>query len=674
MDIKRFILALAIVSLFGCAKDSQDPDAGNSFSLNVGNTNCLDNAGAVLQGFFGGTASVADLHGVWGCTQQVLSDFTRYTEGASSDGYTTAELQGFLGKYYFPHGISTASVSTTMKLKAALVGGAPDFVKRSEISRLIQVIGTLDQTTAGLVPVSKILFTDAHLTATDGDWMTAYQKLNEALTQLASIPVQDYAFSDLAALIQAWAAQLSLPSDNFLVKVGTYLPMIGQAKAMLISGSNTTVSSGEWSALFNAIGPIYSYYRMFVRIDRTNLADLLPATRSMWIIQGLVNTLNTAVQRRNGGIPLSEIQTLLTNLQTQGIFPSGFTVAQITSAVQFLLNKVFLASGAATDLVSSGTVAQLQSLVTNWSNYDAALTSGDFSSAADFGAAVKPGGVALMLDSQGRVDFQLRGNGSFHEYSLIYAVVEWIGGKYSSSWPVLQAPFDTAVADFLGMFHTLGWLTATQPSVSTSLMKEANLFVMSSNGDLNLDKAEVFQYAVYVLSSYRASNLLSAASASCNNVDSCITSTWFSNRAALLDNFPNLLSWLGSSTATWTTYSSDVAAVAGSDSWLMQFMVVHFIETYMARFDTDSNQLITVTESLNGFPVFHPILSQILPAQGLAEGDTEPMYTYLFKYGTPPATFGQEIQYFQWKSAQSSWSYNADRLILANILSALDKF
>jgi hypothetical protein len=224
------------------------------------------------------------------------------------------------------------------------------------------------------------------------------------------------------------------------------------------------------------------------------------------------------------------------------------------------------------------------------------------------------------------------------------------------------------------MFHTLGWLTTTQPSISTSLMKEANLFVMSSNGDLKLDKAEAFQYALYALSSYRASAMLTTAAASCNNVDTCITSAWFTNRATLLANFPNLLGWIGSSTATWTTYSGDVATVAGSDSWLMQFMVVHFIETYMARFDSDNSQLINLSESLVAFPVFHPILSQLLPPQGLGETDTEPMYTYLFKYGAPPSGFSQDLQYFEWKGAQSSWAFSADRLILADILSALDKF
>src|ERR1035437_5820764 len=97
----RIGLVLSVLLIVGCAKNSQNPEDGVNFHLAVGDTNCLDGMGAKFEGFFSGLGTEADIHGVWTCTTKILQDFSQYTEGARPDGYTAAEIKGFLNKYYF---------------------------------------------------------------------------------------------------------------------------------------------------------------------------------------------------------------------------------------------------------------------------------------------------------------------------------------------------------------------------------------------------------------------------------------------------------------------------------------------------------------------------------------------------------------------------------------------
>ena len=669
------IVALLLVTV-GCAKNSQDPEAGANFQLAIGATNCLDGMGTKFQGFFAGTGAEADIHSVWTCATKILQDFSQYTEGATPGHYTAAELQGFLNKYYFPAGISNDTIKSTLKLKQLVAGGVGDDVTSGELQSLIQAITVLDAATHDAFPVAKLLFTDADLNAQEADWFAAYTVMSgvvQRLSQLLAQSGQDYAFSDFQLLLQAWAVQLNLPKDHLLFKLAAGVPALASGKAVLIAGSATMVQSTEWQPLLSMLTTGYSYYRMLARLTLPqDPSALLGAARLPWLVEGVIGLLDQGVGRRpNKQIALSEIHDFLTGMQSQGFFPTAFTADQATTALQLFINKIFAAPLAPVDTLTDQTVSQMRSLLRNWTTYDAALVTQDFSNAAEFGASVRPAGIPMSFDGQGRLQLPGGPLGLVHEFSAIYAALEFSAMKWGT-WPLSQTALDTMTSDCLTVLHALNLLTATTATVSKTLMRESNLFVLSSNGDLILDKAEAFQYAVYALSGYRSSRALSAASTSCAGNVSCISSQLYQNRSTLLANFPGLLAWLNSDPSLWAPFNQDLGAIVGTDQWLLQFVVIHYIETFMARFDQDHNQLIDLNESMVAFPVFHPILSILLPQNGLAESDVEPMYTFLFKYGNIPTNLsGGGLSYLFWKNSPGSWAYSSNRQILAGILTSL---
>ncbi len=279
---------------------------------------------------------------------------------------------------------------------------------------------------------------------------------------------------------------------------------------------------------------------------------------------------------------------------------------------------------------------------------------------------LSPGGRALMPYS---------GPAHLHrEFSAVFAAVEWIGQKWGG-WPASQDEFHTAIKDWLDFLHSINLLTDQQDTVYLKLLREANVFLPSSDGDMQLQIVEGFQYGLFALSSYRGSHAMKEFAANCAQDDAdCFRAAWFQNRQILMDGFPRLLQWLNSDPQLWQTYATEIEVAGGAGSYLKQYMVFHYIETFLVLWDKNGDGLIDVPESLTAFQIYHPILGDLLAPIGFGPDDVEPLFTFLFKYGATPFTmFGGSIKYLYWKWHQDAWKYQADRKTLAGVLSELNK-
>lgn len=665
----RIALIFSTLLVAACAKDTQNPEAGASVSLAIGQSDCLKGTADKIQRFFAATGSEAEISSVWTCVSKVLKDFGQYTRGSSPNGYTGAEIQGFLGKYYFEGGLSEEVINSTLTLKRVIAGGDANFLTHSELNDLIQLLGVLNSITHDVFPYTKILFTKAHTSASEADWFRAHEALDQVADRVAQVfagPGQEYQFASLQSLLQSWATQMDLPADHIVVKAKDLVSVLAKGKALLIAGTNTQMRPDEWQPLLATLSKGYSYFRMLDRMGsgEEKLA-ILGSTRLPTLVEGVIGLLDQGVQRRSDKkIPVAEIKEFLVGLKNLDYFPASITAEGAASAIQFLPNKLFAGGQAAPNAVTATTVSEMRKFLTAWKNYD---TNGS----AEFNNATRPGGASLVFDNDGRLVLPSAGSGTFHELSLIFTTIEWLGQQWGT-WPLNQTKFNPIVADCLTILHNLDLLTDFQATVANRLMRESNLFVPSGNGDLILDKAEAFQYAVFALSGYRGSKELELAAASCAGAAPCISALLFEKRNQLLSSFPALLAWLNNDAARWNTFSTNVGLVVGADKWLMQFVVMHYIETYMMRFDANKDQFIDFNESMVGFPVYQPVLGIILPEHGLGAGDVKPMYTFLFRHGTTPDKMsGGKTTYVVWKLFPSSWVYTSDRNILAGILASL---
>jgi hypothetical protein len=660
--------------VIGCSKGSV-PD--NQVHLNYASTACFKGMGQRFQDFFKGGGSATDMHTNWSCMTQVLNDFSRINE---TSVFPQDQLKSFINDHY-DLGLTDATMQSVMKFKQVLVGGSLDAVTKAEINLLVLDLNSLDTISNALAPFTPILFGDANATSTDDQWNKAYMTFAGQLPKLAAMLSSQnlpYAFADLQTFAIALADQFGAANDSFIRKLGKLIPAVGSAKVILISGPNDQMLPKEWMPLLSSVGTSYLTFKSAMRtmdLHPNDVSLALNEPRLFGAVQNIVQILNSAVQARaNKQISFNEIRNLLNQLNDGGMYSTSFTVDQAMFALNFLVVKIFPAPSAALDALDALHMAEMQKFAARWKTVLTAYTQGKASTIPDFAASIQADNWSLNLDDGGRLVVP-PGTASVRlEFPAIYSIMEWFGQKWGPV-PLNQDQFHVAVTDVLSLLHNFGWLASTKDDVYLRLIREANLFMPSSNGNMQLELNEAFQYAVFALSSYRSSHaLILATNKTCGDNDFfCFQNSLFANRATLFSNLPNLNKWLGNDANLFAAYTKDVNTIVGT-SELMEFMIVNYIETFMQRFDANRDGLITISEAETAFKVYGPVLVGMLAENNVPQSDVSPLYAWLFAYGKKPGNdLSDSLHWLWWKENFTSWSCSADRKTLASILAALIK-
>jgi len=399
--------------------------------------------------------------------------------------------------------------------------------------------------------------------------------------------------------------------------------------------------------------------------------------RLQGIAQNLVTMLNSAVQTRDTKqIEFTEINALLKQLEASGYFPKAVTSDQAELAIQFFVTKVFAAPSAATDGLDALHVGEMQKFANRWLQLKTAYRSGDLSSVPELATAIQAPNWNLDLDASGRIQIPPSASTSRHgEFPSMFAVIEWLGQKWGAgAWPLSATAFHSVVTDALTLIHAFNYLAAYEDDVFERLLREANLFLPSSNGNMLLESSEAFQYALFALSSYRSSHALKALAKTCDPEDfACYQKILYANRTNLLSNVPSLLAWLGDDSVRYNAYTNSLKVISGT-TYLTEFMVANYIETFMERFDQNKDGLIDLKDAMLAFPIYGPVLTDMLAAKKIPAEEIESIYTFLFSYGaTPFSVYVGSVRYLYWKWHSDSWAFTADRKTLASILAELTK-
>ncbi|MCB0412403.1 MAG: hypothetical protein KDD22_07750, partial [Bdellovibrionales bacterium] len=105
---------------------------------------------------------------------------------------------------------------------------------------------------------------------------------------------------------------------------------------------------------------------------------------------------------------------------------------------------------------------------------------------------------------------------------------------------------------------------------------------------------------------------------------------------------------------------------------LEMWVLLQYLETFFARFDEDQSKTINVQEALKAFPIFQPVLGDLVP---LDSEDIRPFFTFLFRYGETPfygPPYGNGLKFNYWRWHEDQWSFEADRVRVLEILAALN--
>jgi hypothetical protein len=105
------------------------------------------------------------------------------------------------------------------------------------------------------------------------------------------------------------------------------------------------------------------------------------------------------------------------------------------------------------------------------------------------------------------------------------------------------------------------------------------------------------------------------------------------------------------------------------------WILMQYIEIFFSKYDANRNGLIETDESLIAFKTYDPTVASLLQGFDLGDGERKAFFTYLFNFGsTPFDDFAGALKFLHWTWEESQWSYEADRLRLAQILAKLAAF
>jgi hypothetical protein len=346
----RYAAACGAFALAGCSIGVQDAAKAQApLSLSVGDQACLETAIPVVQSYFQGQATAADVNGAWDCANKAITMFETYTRGSQGTTYSPSELRSFIETYFLSETkISDAMLNQVMIIKQTVVGGDLDKITHEDLENFKDVLNELKSQTLKLLPFVRILTMDMSV----GDAQANPQLVEGAITQVtASInelgtylgkAKQNYDFDDLKTLVKEFK-KIS-PAATWPDFIISHLTTISIAKSFFIKAPGDVLAPTEWKDLASVGGRLYSLYLRTTYLmagrDLLNGLGLDQLTESM---AQLFDVLDAAVKLKpDGVIHYTDIDALIKVLvDTKLINWPGVRATTLHDLVHNILEQIF---------------------------------------------------------------------------------------------------------------------------------------------------------------------------------------------------------------------------------------------------------------------------------------------------------------------------------------------
>jgi hypothetical protein len=257
--------------------------------------------------------------------------------------------------------------------------------------------------------------------------------------------------------------------------------------------------------------------------------------------------------------------------------------------------------------------------------------------------------------------------------------------------------FRVFISDIRALAIDLLFMDRDDPLIAEKRFREAALFTQASDGDAFFSVREGAQMLAFVFSGKESSadlhKTITASGCPLGGPDAfgytliethCYRERYFSAFRQNWANMPKLVKFYadlsGSQRLAFQRSMETVARKKGYTDQVMMdsadtkgfVMVVHYVESIFARFDSDESGSLTWDEVETAFPVFKRSLEEVTCEQGhclTSDKDLMGIFTYLLAYGEPPSSMG----YVWWRYIKV-WpekKVNADRARLMQLFAQL---
>lgn len=297
--IFNFFLILASLVLFSCnLKTGEQPPPQSLGQLTA--TACISDASESLRKFAIGNAKDREVEASFDCLHTAIEKFSKYVRGRDEQKFDIRELAEFVENYFINkdgsgqplNRISSGLQTELMRFKQLFFGGSLQYVTRSELAGISQLLLRLKTMAIQVNPYMKIYTLNWKISNDRTEDSKYFEEANQQLQvftkELASLIISDhqpYEFKNFLDFLSQTSVFYN-EQWGFIGDINRYLPLVYKVKKIIAGGAEESISPGEWKnfLLLGARSYVqYNRYYYFLSnsIDSTSSISLSYITREL---------------------------------------------------------------------------------------------------------------------------------------------------------------------------------------------------------------------------------------------------------------------------------------------------------------------------------------------------------------------------------------------------------
>lgn len=699
----KWILSLSFLIPFICHCAREDKAKSPVVKVELKGACDLKNIGSDLSKFTKGELTDEQAGGLWSCAGKAVNDFDRIAKGDLPGGdYSPQAVAKFFEKYFLSNRtIDPKLVGSIMRLKQVLVSGGADRITRRELGRLQDLVSLMRELSVAINPYAKVVFLNAG-TASDEEILSANQAFDMSIRRIGEwlgVQNQKYSFSEAKELVRnlrEWKKRGQDPAE-FLEDFEKVFDVIPALKQILLSGQKDGLYGQDWLPLTQALGQAHCALLALNYSFKENLVAGLNRGALPHGVDKFVSVLDNARRlHASEEIPLSEWSELFAKLEETNWLGEDFTRTALDNALSWAVNRVLNGTAGMTQTaIKEIHLRNLRKNLERWADLRAYVLKSHVRGSAleaKFEVVLNES-VPAEWDKEGRQVFSFQPPSQWSKDAKLnmvwpFVVINWLKESFvgDARNELNEAEMLAAGQEILPVLQEFGWLKQTKNTIGKKLLREADLFTASSNGNFMLEVHEAARYVGFVASAFRGAQVWKAQTKYiCVDQDAaCMRKTAVNPNLNILAPLPRLAAGFKknpvkefakySKSAEETILGQPVEGTFGTGDLLQAWMIFQYVETFDRHFDTDQNEVIDLAEGKEAYKLFGPMVGKLIEPIGLPSDEVLAFFTFLLKYGDTPFTMlGGQLAWDYWRWHQNDWSLEAHRAKLVDVLKQLSK-
>ncbi len=486
---------------------------------------------------------------------------------------------------------------------------------------------------------------------------------------------QAYGFLEFENFLKAWSKSFPKQEDGktSLNDFMEYIPLLQSLKVVLIGEDKSKILDHQWTEFFNVFNQglnVLIRFNYYIGGNQTSLD-----THNFKYVDNMVLSIFEMLKQglevhEDKTIPHSEMGDVIADLSYQLEFPLGLTSESIRKLWEAVVDYGLkpLNQDERDPNIKGLTESHLEELRTEYKYwfetqmYLNSLVSEDKSMPPTKNKDIRKdaikqvqrivgSGVPLLLDDESRVyldpldskvayDFK-----SFFTLNWQRAIMRILIRGFSknensrrNAISLRRSELTNAAKDLKDLLEALGVAKASDSAFETSktIHQLVSIFMPHSRGESDLSLAEGIEYLSFIFSGIEAGGpLYKDAEQNCliNKSKRTVSAKCyreifqrrFNEFVVHMPRFVEFFSGLNADEKLefQIALEDSVREEGYSDSDMLEgdinksFILLHYIEVYLIRFDKDKSSVITRKEALDAFPIFKEVLEEVIDEQKL---------------------------------------------------------